>query len=336
MSPYNPESVLEDLSKAPTSTPSVEQDACSTKSRPRHPATGAGQSLPTAERAQQRELAWYKKQRRTAAPQNLSEAHRRYLEEAGALLELPRSTTDALLPIYVSFLDDLLPIMDGASVFRDYSNGQSSIYLIRAMCLVTCKFRQAASSLRLREGDSVLQPLEFAKELLDGLDVAIKADLEPDRVTKIQILSLMHLHNDGVSGADRSASYLSQAICEAWSLSLHHNIPGNWDQAQCDCLWWSLRNLDRLNKPVMGAGPFMIDDADVGIERIAAKGDSYRSQLMHVSLVLGDLMKTATKMYKASLKVRADDSADFPSLADLTSRTNFEHFHRSHRGTRPI
>lgn len=286
---------------------------------------------PSAALKAQRKLLWYSHKRK-APPPKLSEHHRRYLEEAGALLELPRATTNALLPIYISLLDDLIPVMDGASVFRDYSNGKSSIYLVRAMCLVVCKTEQAAPFLRLHDDGPLLDAIEFASRLLSGLDAAVKADLEPDRVTRVQILALMHLHNDGLAGMDRSSSYLSQAICEAWSMSLHWKIPGNIDQEQCDFLWWSLRNFDRLNKPVMGAGPFIIDDSDVAIQRIAPRRDSYRSQVMNVALMLGDLTAKATKVYKASSTATEDDCQDFPSLTDVTSGTHFEHFHRSHRG----
>ncbi|KAF5000299.1 hypothetical protein FDECE_11247 [Fusarium decemcellulare] len=211
--------------------------------------------------------------------------------------------------------------MDAGSVFRDLSNGQSSIFLVRAICLVICKAKQASSFLRLTEDGPLLNHMDFASKLLDGLDAAIKADLEPDRVTKIQILTLMHLHNDGQYGVDRSSSYLSQAISEAWSLPLHHKVHGNPDQEQWDYLWWSLRNFDRLNKPIMGAAPFIIDDTDISIKRIASKRGNYRSQLMGVALVLGDLMATATRVYKASSKATVDDCHEFPSLKDLTSDT---------------
>ncbi|KAJ3536309.1 hypothetical protein NM208_g6776 [Fusarium decemcellulare] len=221
--------------------------------------------------------------------------------------------------------------MDAGSVFRDLSNEQSSIYLVRAICLVICKAKQASSFLRLTEDGPLLNHMDFASKVLDGLDAAIKADLEPDRVTKIQILTLMHLHNDGQYGVDRSSSYLSQAISEAWSLPLHHKVHGNPDQEQWDYLWWSLRNFDRLNKPIMGAAPFIIDDTDISIKRIASKRGNYRSQLMGVALVLGDLMATATRVYKASSKATVDDCHDFPSLQDLTSGTGFSTFHRSHR-----
>ncbi|KAK1994905.1 hypothetical protein LX36DRAFT_583483 [Colletotrichum falcatum] len=236
-----------------------------------------------------------------------------------------------LLPIYNTFLDELIPVLDGGSIFRSYSNGNASIYLVRAICLVACKMKQATPFLRLRENESILSQADFASTLLAGLDAAMKADLEPDRVTKIQILALMHLHNDGIGGVDRSSGYLSQAICEAWSISLHVKIPFNTEEEQCDLLWWALRNFDRLNKPVMGAAPFIIDDTDIGISRTIPREESYRSQLMAISLRLGDLMTKSTRVYKASSKATTDDSGDFPTFVDLTAGISLDRFGKSHR-----
>ncbi|VUC31598.1 unnamed protein product [Clonostachys rosea] len=278
-----------------------------------------------------RQTIWYRRYKSRLGTPTLSEHHKAYLEEIGALLVLPKTTTDALLPLYISLLDDLIPVVDGSRVFRDLSNGEASTYLVRAMCLVICKTKQAAPFLRLTEDGPLLEHRKFGSKLLVGLDAALKADLEPDRVIKTQILALMHLHNDGFAGGNRSSSYLSQAICEAWSMSLHFNIAGNTDQEQCNFLWWSLRNFDRLNKPIMGAAPFIIDDTDISIDRISAKTNSYRSQIMEVSTMLGDLMTIATRVYKASSKSTVDDGGVFPTLEDITSNTNFPQFHQSHR-----
>ncbi|KAH7177062.1 hypothetical protein EDB81DRAFT_773950 [Dactylonectria macrodidyma] len=318
---YNPEALFQDLF---SSADTAQADEIPLGAGQLRAATSQG-NLQKGRRPHVR----YRTYRQTTTTPLLTEHHRRYLESVGALLELPRTTVEGLLPIYISLLDDLIPVMDGSSVFRDTSNGQASRYLVRAMCLVTCKARQAAPFLRLAEDGPLLEHQEFASKLLDGLDAAIKANLEPDRVTKIQILSLMHLHNDGRGGADRSSMYLTQAIGEAWSVSLHLKMAENSDV--CDYLWWSLRNFDRLNKPTMGAGPFIVDDTDIAIDRIAPKKESYRSQILHISLILGDLMAKATKVYKASSTSTVDDCEDFPTLSDVTSGTTFNHFHRSHR-----
>ena len=333
VSDYSPGFVLEKLSRSTVSgSPNEHVPSKATFLPPQGPRAAC--SMEQAAKRTHRQLLWYKRQKRRPLRQDLTETHRRYLEEVGAFLQLPRSTTDALLPIYVSLLDDLIPVLDGAGVHRDYSNGQASPYLVKAICLVACKAKQAAPYLRLSDDGALLEPLEFGRKLLDGLDAAIKADLEPDRVTVIQVLALMHLHNDGPSGKERSSNYLSQAISEAWSLALHCHIPGNSDQQQCDLLWWSLRNFDHLNKPITGAAPFIINDSDIGIERILPRDDNYRSQLMTVALALGDLMVIATKVYKASSKSTVDECHNFPTLSEVASSTTLFRFHRSHRGTR--
>ncbi len=327
---YSPEFVLEDPSKACKAAGGSPLAQYTTPSRSALSISSHHQE-PDSQGALDR-LVWVNKYRRRPAP-SITSTHCKYLEESGAFLELPRSTTDALLPVYNAVLDDIIPVVDGATVLRDHSNGQCSIYLVRAICLVICKTKQAIPFLRLSDNGPVLKPLDFASKLLSGLDAALKADLEPDRLVKIQILALIHLYNDGPLGIERSASYLSQAIREAWSLSLHLSTPRKPDQEQCDFLWWSLRNFDRLNKPITRSGPFMVDDTDIGLPRIKPKDDNYRSQLMGIALALGDLMATATKAYKASYTRAADGCEDFPSLDEIIPGPSFNRFHRSHKGT---
>jgi hypothetical protein len=333
---YNPESVLAALSNGPEPVASVEQTE--PNPIPTHWLRGLPEDTvesPATAQRQQRQLKWYRRHRRRDIP-SLSEHHRAYLLEAGALVELPRTTGDALLSIYVSLLDDLIPIVDGSRLIRDYSNGKCSIHLIKAICLIASKVKSAASFLRFTENGAVLEPLDFAHKVLMSLDAALKADLEPDRVTKIQILALMHLHNDGkgrINGMDRSSCHLSQAIAEAWALSLHWKIPGNVDQEQCDYLWWTLRNMDRLNKPIQGASPFMIDDADIAIDRIHPTETSHRSEVMGISLLLGDLMISATRVYKATSTATSDDDFEtIPPFNALIARSAFASFHSAHRG----
>lgn len=334
MSDYDPESLLADISTAPPtgSSPTIQSRQGTTPGQDAFEPIfqSRDRDVDAARRAQQR-LLWHEKQKRRRAPPTLSDPYRRYLKDIGAFLQLPQSTTDALLPIYISLLDDLIPIVDGSAVYRNYSNGQSSHYLVRAMCLVACKTKQAAPFLRLGQDGPVLNSLEFSERLREGLDAAIKADLEPERITKVRILALLHLHNDGPGGLDRSSNYLSQAISEAWALCLHCDFAGTTDEDHCDFLWWSLRNLDRLNKPVMGASPFLIDDTDIGIKRIIPQVVSYKSRVMGVTMALGDLMKVATRVYKASSTANVDDCHEFPSLEDITQGTGFDSFHQLHR-----
>ncbi|KXJ93590.1 hypothetical protein Micbo1qcDRAFT_203655 [Microdochium bolleyi] len=291
-------------------------------------------------------MAWYQrhKARRSTKAPTLTPAHCAYLEEAGALLELPRQTVQALLPLYIAILDDMVPLVDGPRLLRDWSNGTASRYLVRAVCLAVSKSPQAASFLWLEDPSHDSKPLlalDFASHLLSGLDAALKSDLEPDRINRVRILALMHLHTDGPGGLDRSLCLLSQAISEAWCLSLHHPPPASAaggaaadsDEEGYALLWWTLRHLDRLNKPITGAGPFIIDDSNAGISRIEP-GDghwSYKAQVACVATSLGDLMVHATKVYKPNIVDMGDLCHDFPGLETLVGNFDLQTFHSAHR-----
>jgi hypothetical protein len=329
VSEYNPQAVLADLSKPLAERMERIEEPDSSRGHPE--VVGGELDLSSPAGRSRRQLIWYKRHKRQAQTPTLSESHRRYLEDEGAFLDLPKTTTEALLPIYIALLDDLTPVVDGSRVVREYSNGQASVYLVRAMCMAVCKARQALPFLRITESGPLLEPCKFSDKVLRGLEAAVKADLEPDRKIKVQILALMHLNNDGVGGTDRASNHLCQAISTAWSLSLHWHVPGIPDQEQCRYLWWALRSLDRLNKPVMGAAPFMIDDSDVALHKPSHAGETYRSQIMAVSLSLGDVMKRATKVYKASSTANTDDANDFPSFAEVIGVIPLGTFLRAHR-----
>ncbi|KAK5262647.1 hypothetical protein LTR40_014972, partial [Exophiala xenobiotica] len=93
----------------------------------------------------------------------------------------------------------------------------------------------------------------------------MKADLEPDRVTKIQILTLMHLHNDGPGGIEESSLHLSQAIHDAWTAGIHIQTPGRTPRDQASMLWWTIWTLDKFNA-CLGGRPIMIANRDIDIK----------------------------------------------------------------------
>ncbi|KAK4496784.1 hypothetical protein PRZ48_012767 [Zasmidium cellare] len=326
---YAPESILEDISSVTGPLSSSTHDLPTPSSHRPFSLTAAEQSALEA-RIESRRTTWCSTRRTHGSPK-LSEAHKRFLRDQGAYLKLPASTVSILLPLYICTLDDLIPIVECSGVIRDFSNDDYSIYLVRAICLVTCKLPQATPHLRLFQGGPVLSCGEFASKLLEGLEAALDANLEVDRITKVQILALMHLYNDGRNGRERASKNLSSAINEAWAMALHQRTPGVSASTTDDMLWWSLRNLDRLSKPVMGVAPYFIDDADIGIDRITGVHDSYRYSLMTLSTMLGDLITTATRVHKASARGSVDTYLEFPSLAEITAGMDFAQFYKPHR-----
>src|ERR1700744_6424279 len=155
---YHPQSILTDLSAPPDGR----KIPSSTSQRSSFRLTRNASSDASMEK---RLTEWWNHHRCRPALNPLHEHQQRYLEHVGAFLVLPRSTTDALVTPYISVIDGLVPVLDGTQFLQDYSKGLVSNFLIRAVCLVTCKTEQTAPFLRLHDGDPVLEPLVFAQKL---------------------------------------------------------------------------------------------------------------------------------------------------------------------------
>jgi hypothetical protein len=215
-------------------------------------------------------------------------------------------------------------------VLRDYYSGQASEFLIQAICLVACKTEQAAPYLRISQNGPLLEPLSFARTLYNGLDAAVRAELEPDRFTNIQILALMHLHNDGQGGFEEASAHLSKAIHEAWVLNLHFYLPGRTALEQSTLLWWTLWSLDRVNA-ILQASPLMIADRDIDLPRPPLDSE-YKHQVMAICLKLGDILDNVIEVYRPKSDPNLIGLEDgFPSWTDVCVGVNLNALQMSHR-----
>lgn len=247
----------------------------------------------------------------------LTGAYRQYLQSVGAFRVLPKATQDALVTTYIACFDGLLPIIDCGKLLRDYTAGTTSIFLVQAICLVTCKVADAQQWLRLHENGELLEPIQFARSLHTGLDAAMKADLEPDRVTKIQILTLMHLHNDGPGGIEESSSHLSQAIHDAWTAGLHIQTTGRTQVDQASMLWWTIWALDRFNACI-GGRPIMIADRDIDLARPPIDS-TVKSPCVLVWINLAELLDQVIEYYRPRM-YETDTTgweSDFPTWESM-------------------
>lgn len=246
---------------------------------------------------------------------------RNYLQAVGAFRVLPKATQDALVTTYIACHDGLLPIIDGLKLLKDYTNGRCSIFLIQAICLVTCKTQEAPPYLRLYDDGPLLDPIPFARSLHTGLDAAMKADLEPDRITKIQILTLMHLHNDGPGGIEDSSLHLALAIHDAWTAGLHILTAGRTPSDQNSMLWWTIWTLDKINA-CLGGRPIMIANRDIDIPRPPLEG-GHKSQTINLWLRLGDLLDQVIEFYRPSADLDSTGwETEFPTYSSLTEGIN--------------
>lgn len=294
----NPESILTDLGRN-KDTPRVSrigqwvQEAPVEDDQLRVPS----QEPPTSRSGEKTPINVEKYGRGEGGKRTLTTHYRNYLQSVGAFRVLPKATQDALVTTYIACFDGLLSIVDGGKLLRDYTSGNTSIFLIQAICLVTCKVPDAQQWLRLYEDGPLLEPIPFARSLHTGLDAAMKADLEPDRVTKIQILALMHLHNDGPGGIEESSLHLSQAIHDAWTAGLHIHTPGRTLTDHPSMLWWTIWALDRFNACI-GGRPIMIADRDIDLSRPPIDAEMRKNACVLVWIRLADLLDKVIEFYR--------------------------------------
>lgn len=246
-----------------------------------------------------------------------------YLQSVGALRVLPKTTQDALVMTFVSCIDPLFPIVDCKKLLQDYKDGEVSVFLVQAICMVACKTEEARPHLRLHEDGQIMDPIPFARALHTGLDAAMKAELEGDRVTKVQILTLMSLHNDGPGGIEESSLHLVMAIHDAQTTGLHINTPGRTRNDQQAMLWWTLWTLDKFNA-CLGGRPLMISDRDIDIERPLLE-DTQRSHIIAVWLAMGDLLDEVIEYYRPRTDPdTAGWEGHFPSFDELTKDVDMD------------
>jgi hypothetical protein len=262
---------------------------------------------------------------------HLTEPQEVYLRSIGTFRVLPRTTQDVLVTTYIANINGFLPILDSGKLLRQYSSGQASRFLIQAICLVACKTQQAVPYLRLSEKGALLTPIQFARKIYVGLDAAMKADLEPNRVTKIQILALLHLYNDGTYGIEDSSAHLSQAIQLAWALKIHFHWPGRSTEDELSMLWWTLWALDRFNACI-SCTPIMIADRDVQLAR-PPSGSDHQLQVMAIWFKLGDLLGEVFDLYRPAVAQNLVEWGDeFTSFSKLTDGLEAYMFQSSHWG----
>ncbi|EXJ83964.1 hypothetical protein A1O3_04631 [Capronia epimyces CBS 606.96] len=159
------------------------------------------------------------------------------------------SSEQALVMLYFTHINPLLPLIDRAIFEQQYREGKGSPHLIRAICLVALRLASAAPYIQdsspeyafhlSQVGESIVRSAQGSQEgdyrnLTAALDLklytalraaVIEGNLESDRICRIRILALMSLAMpfscDNPDEGHRSTWYLHQAITEAQSLGLH-------------------------------------------------------------------------------------------------------------------
>lgn len=150
----------------------------------------------------------------------------------------------------------------------------------------------------------------------------MKLDLEADRLTKIQILAMMSLHNDSPSGLEDSSYHLSHAIHDANTSALHIQTTGRKADDQQSYVWWCLWVFDKINSCISGRA-IMINDRDTGIAR-PPLNDPNKNHGLLIWLALGDILVKVIDLYRPTSDHTCTGwEEDFPPFSSVTQPYDF-------------
>lgn len=239
----------------------------------------------------------------------------RYMSAMQACKRLPVATYRALTAIYFSTVNRIVPLLDEHEFISAQTEGSSSVFLERAICLVAAKDRTAASHLRLIEHGEVMNTRQFCSELYNGLVAAIDAELEPNRLTRIRVLALMSLHCEGYEGAEAASLHLCQAIHQAQTVGLHLDRPDRKPADPLVQLFWCLWTLDKIHASI-GGRPVLLADRDIGIEKPKGHAQNLPGAF-GVWLAISDLLATVISFYRPSASNACGWEDGFPAFEDI-------------------
>lgn len=232
----------------------------------------------------------------------------------------PKQNQEALMDIYFRRIHPILPLMDESDIRIQFQGGKLSSRLIQSICLVASKDRSAASLLCLDQDSTILTLETFSNLLYEDIVHNMPRKIERKRVTTIQILALLSLHEWGPTGFEDCSLHLTQAIHHAQTIGLH--LVRSGDQRfspSLKALFWCLWSLDRWNA-VMNGRPVMIHDRDMG-QRVDGVFSLFDSPF-RTWLSLTDKLDEVIRFYRPLADGIDEQELDLPSFEELVDSSN--------------
>ena len=231
----------------------------------------------------------------------------------------PRQSQVKLIDIYFHRIHPVLPLVDKDDTLSRFTDGTLSIPLLQSFCLVAAKDRRAAPFLYLGS-DETLLPLEnFGQQVYKDTLENFPSREERKRVTTIQILALLSLHEWGPYGSEDSSSSLARAIHHAQTIGLHLRRPDLEPGSYLDALCWCLWCLDRWNAAVHGR-PVIIHGRDVGQE-VADIVPSFEPPF-RISLLLARQLNQVIDCYRPMVDGSFDQDVDLSTFEEILGSSN--------------
>lgn len=254
--------------------------------------------------------------------------HQRYTSALQACSPLPPATREPLTAIYFSKVNHIIPLLESDAFLHDQAERSTSVFLERAICLVAAKDAVATSHLQLTEDGPLQTPRQFCSEVYRGLVVAMDADLERDRLTRIRVLALMSLHCEGHEGAEAASFHLCQAIHQAQTIGLHLDWPDRASAEPLAKFFWCMWTLDKMHASI-GGRPVLLADRDIGV----AKPNTPNRGAFGVWLAISDLLATVISFYRPTAGTTSGWEEGFPAFEDIVGETAQEDLDYATLGT---
>ncbi|KAL9096581.1 MAG: hypothetical protein Q9165_001068 [Trypethelium subeluteriae] len=242
-----------------------------------------------------------------------------YLQALGVSLLPSDADTEALLDIYFSSVQPLLPIIHKDGFKAAYRDRTISTTLVQAMCLVASRHDTARSHLRLQDEAAILlEPKQFADRLYSCIVASLNAHLETDKLVLIQVNALLSINREVSAEHDDNSVHLAKAIQYAHSIGLHlGRARKELRDERLEKLFWCLWGLDKLANGGINARPTQLKEADIGLTNMMHM-KKYRHTAFGMWLRLCTYLENIISFYRPSADPTSTGwEEDFPAFEDI-------------------
>lgn len=236
-----------------------------------------------------------------------------------SILLPPRACQEALVNIFFRRIHPILPLLDEEDTVWRFKNHTIYPPLLQSICLVASKDHSALPFLCLGSNEAVLPLKIFSQRLYQDTLKNVPSRQVGKRITVIQILALLSLHEWGPSGSEDSSLNLVQAIHHAQTIGLHLRRPEKEPGLQLKALFWTLWSLDRWNSAIHGR-PIMIHDRDLG--QSATDAIPLFEPPFRVWLHLANNLNQVIESYRPAMHDNSEKQPEIPSFEEIVDLSN--------------
>ena len=231
----------------------------------------------------------------------------------------PRPDQEALINIYFHRIHPLLPLLDEDDTRSQFTNGALSLPLLQSICLVASKDRRAVPYLRLDSDVALLPREKFCQRIHKDILEHISGGGPKKRVTTIQILALLSLHEWGPNRSEDCSITLAHALHHAQTIGLHLRKPDKMSGSYLQALFWCLWSLDRWNSAIHGR-TIIIHDCDIG-QRVTDVIHLFKPPF-RIWLLLAHQLGQVIRSYRPMVDGSCEPDLDLSTFEEIVGNSN--------------